>query len=130
MNIAREVHTASVLINGKVLVSGGWNGVAVYSAELYDAFTGTWTITGNMNYARDYHTASVLPNGKMLVTGGWNGASYLKSTELYDSSTGTWTIAVNMIYVRGYHTASVLSNGKSVSYWWIRWWLHKQCRVV
>ena len=53
MNNARDLHTASVLTNGKVLVTGGWNSSILNSAELYDPSTGTWTITGNMTYARD-----------------------------------------------------------------------------
>jgi len=71
MNSARAAHTASILTNGKVLVTGGvLYGLVLSSAELYDPSTGTWTTTGSLNYARYAHTASVLTNGKVLVTGG------------------------------------------------------------
>ncbi len=71
LNKTRGWHTASVLTNGKVLVTGGSNGIVNFnSAELYDPSTGVWTVTGNMNYTRTSHTASVLTNGKVLVTGG------------------------------------------------------------
>ena len=87
MNYGRYLHTASVLTNGKVLVTGGYNGVSYLpSAELYDPSTGLWNITGNMNNTRTYHTASVLTNGKVLVAGGLGNNSinsYLKSAELY-----------------------------------------------
>jgi N-acetylneuraminic acid mutarotase len=84
MNYARQGHTASVLTNEKVLVTGGWNsGDALNSAELYDPSTGVWTVTGNMNYTRAWHTASVLTNGTVLVTGGSNSGGYLNSAELY-----------------------------------------------
>ncbi len=64
MNYARDYHTASVLTNGNVLVTGGQNtGGILNNAELYNSSTGVWTMTGNMNYARDCHTASVLTNG-------------------------------------------------------------------
>jgi hypothetical protein len=64
MNNARYSHTASVLTNGKVLVTGGYGNISyLNSAELYDPSTGTWTITSNMNYTRGYHIASVLTNG-------------------------------------------------------------------
>ncbi|CAF1569135.1 unnamed protein product, partial [Adineta steineri] len=101
--------TASVLSNGKVLVTGGSinNFGYLNSAELYDLSTGTWTTTGNMTNAREGHTASVLSNGKVLVTG-----SFLNSAELYDPSTGTWTTTGRMTSARGDDTASVLSNGK------------------
>jgi len=85
MNFARSGHTASTLINGQVLVTGGWNYfVVVNSAELYDPSTGLWTTTGNMNSARVRHTASILTNGKVLITGGVDhGYIALNSTELY-----------------------------------------------
>jgi N-acetylneuraminic acid mutarotase len=85
MTNARYAHTASILTNGKVLVTGGYNNIGGYlnSAELYDPSTGNWKTTGNMTNARYAHTASVLTNGKVLVTGGWNGSVYLNSAELY-----------------------------------------------
>jgi N-acetylneuraminic acid mutarotase len=84
MNYTRYGHTASVLTNGKVLVTGGQNsGGYLNSAELYDPSTGVWTVTGNMNYTRGWHRASVLTNGKVLVTGGDNGGGALNSAELY-----------------------------------------------
>ena len=83
MNVARYGHTASILSNEKVLITGGMNAsVYLNSAELYNPATGTWTITRNMNSARYGHTASILSNGKVLVTGGWIGPA-LSSAELY-----------------------------------------------
>ncbi|CAF1691809.1 unnamed protein product, partial [Adineta ricciae] len=73
MIVARGYHTATVLSNGTVLVTGGWNGsVYLSSAELYDPPSGSWTTTGSMSVARVYHTATALSNGKVLVTGGQN----------------------------------------------------------
>ena len=84
----RGGHTASVLTNGQVLVTGGYNhDIAGWnylnSIELYDPSTETWTNTSNMNSIRTDHTASVLTDGKVLVTGGWNGFTNLNSAELY-----------------------------------------------
>ncbi|CAF1561813.1 unnamed protein product [Adineta steineri] len=113
MNNGRYWHTASVLLNGKVLVTGGRGNSFLNSVELYDPSTGTWTTTGRMTNTRYYHTASLLSNGKVLVTGGMDNANaYLNSAELYDPSTGTWIATGNMKNARAYHTASVLSNGK------------------
>ncbi|CAF3669651.1 unnamed protein product [Adineta steineri] len=84
MTNARYWHTASVLSNGKVLVTGGWNGNIYFnSAELYDPSTGAWITTGIMTNARAIHTASVLSNEKVLVTGGFSGTITLNSAELY-----------------------------------------------
>ncbi|CAF4575521.1 unnamed protein product, partial [Rotaria sp. Silwood2] len=122
MNIGRKFHTASVLVNGKVLVAGGYfydgrtYGQNLNSTELYDPTTGTWTMTGNMNIGRVDHTASVLINGQVLVTGGYiyDGYRYqdLYSAELYDPLTELWTKTNSMNVRREGHTASVLTSGK------------------
>ena len=53
MTNARYSHTASVLSNGKVLVSGGYDGfIYLNSAEVYDPSTGIWTTTSNMTNTR------------------------------------------------------------------------------
>ncbi len=43
MITARELHTATLLQSGKVLVAGGDNRGYLSSAELYDPSSGTWT---------------------------------------------------------------------------------------
>ncbi|CAF4049216.1 unnamed protein product [Rotaria sp. Silwood1] len=119
MNNARDSHTASLLINGKVLVSGGYftDGKGFWeslnSSELYDPATGMWTKTDIMSDGRQYHTASVLTSGKVLVSGGVDSyLRFLSSSELYDPATGKWTKTGNMSGGRQYHTASVLTSGK------------------
>ena len=69
-------HTATVLPNGKVLVTGGEAGEfvnieALATAELYDPVAGTWAAAGTLNTPRASHTATLLPSGKVLVAGGW-----------------------------------------------------------
>src|SRR6266480_4313393 len=46
LNTARDLHTASLLPNGMVLVAGGAATGDLASAELYDPASGTWTPTG------------------------------------------------------------------------------------
>ena len=80
MTDARFRHTATLLPNGKVLVTGGFNGyVTISSAELYDPAAGTWTQLGNFPGNRCDHTATLLPEGKVLVAGGYYsyGGGYL-----------------------------------------------------
>lgn len=68
----RYEHTATRLLNGKVLVAGGASGIStpLASAELFDPATGTWTPTGSLAAARVRHTATLLPDGRVLVIGG------------------------------------------------------------
>jgi hypothetical protein len=89
MSTDREVDTATLLTNGKVLVAGGesHDNAALSSAELYDPSTGIWSTNGSMITGRQVHTATLLPNGKVLAAGGWNNSSlYLSSAELYTPS--------------------------------------------
>src|SRR5205814_5714673 len=92
LGTARDLHTATVLPNGQVLVAGGYDGTnSLASAEVYDPIAGTWTKTGSLGIARKGHTATVLPNGKVLVAGGYDGSTSLATAELYDPATGTWS---------------------------------------
>jgi WD40 repeat protein len=111
---ARWGHTATLLLDGKVLVAGGIDSsfIAFASAELYDPATGTWTATGNLATARYGHTATLLPNGKVLVAGGAGDSDSLASAELYDPATGIWTTTGSLLNVRAGHTATLLPNGK------------------
>jgi hypothetical protein len=89
----RSEHRATLLPNGKLLVSGGRaNKDTIHSsAELYDPTTGKWTATGEMMASHARHTATLLPNGKVLVAGGEGSlGSPLPSAKLYDPITGTW----------------------------------------
>jgi hypothetical protein len=94
----RAGHNATLLTNGKDLITGGWaDSTVLASAELYDPPTGTFTPTGEMTTVRACHTATLLPNGKVLIAGGQSKIDYsgsalsstLATTELYDPATGT-----------------------------------------
>ena len=114
MSVGRINHTATLLQNGKVLVTGGQSGsedigngysmpIILDSAELYDPVSDSWTQTGSLNVACEAHLAILLTNGTVLVAGGQNfiitnngyavfpTAQHLDSAEIYDPDTGTWT---------------------------------------
>jgi flagellar hook assembly protein FlgD len=115
MSVGRHMHTATLLPNGKVLITGGNNGGYVYlsSAELYDPVAGAFTVTGSMSTPRGRaHASTLLANGKVLVTGGNNGSTPVSSAELYDPVSGTFSDTDSMLVARNYHTATLLPDGK------------------
>jgi N-acetylneuraminic acid mutarotase len=117
LSVARMSHTATLLADGEVLVTGGYGvGSAVLNtAELYDPATDTWSAAGTMNSPRSLHTATLLPGGGVLVVGGLSTLFYpplLRSAELYDPASGSWTATGNPITARVLHTATLLHNGK------------------
>ena len=85
LSIARYTNTATLLSNGKVLITGGYSGTAgdLSTAELYDPATMTFSATGSMSIARYVHTATLLSDGAVLIVGGANSAAILSSAELY-----------------------------------------------
>src|SRR3972149_1591656 len=113
MTTMRYNHTATLLPNGKVLITGGWsNGdTPLSSAELYDPSTGTFVATGSMSTARYDYTTTLLTNGNVLITGGRYNFTDLSSAELYDPVEGIFTSTGSMSAVRVSHTATLLSNG-------------------
>jgi Galactose oxidase, central domain/Kelch motif len=114
MTKVRSAHTATLLTDGRVLVTGGsTSGVVLSAAEIYDPATGVFTTTGDLNAPRYGHTATLLSDGTVLVAGGigtpWNA---LGSAELYDPSVGTFTPVGSMVTSQFKHTATLLPDGR------------------
>ena len=113
MSDARGGHTATLLSNGKVMMTGGFNGtVGLASTELYDSANGMWATTSSLATAREAHTATLLPDGKVMVAGGGDDTNTLSSAELYDSADGMWAMTGSMGTAREAHTATLLPDGK------------------
>jgi hypothetical protein len=125
MTTPRRLHTATLLVDGRILIAGGrGSGIdALASAELYDPFTETFSATSAMTTARLFHTATLLNDGRVLMTGGVGPASpapVVANAELYDPSTGVFTPAGP--YVGGgicdfCSPATLLTDGKTLFTW-------------
>jgi len=117
LQLGRSQPTATLLLNGRVLVTGG--GSDSRKAELYDPVTGEWRLTGSPIAARDSHTATLLPDGRALIVGGTDGgdsrtgiAYAVPSAELYDPATETWSNVMGPGTPPIFHTSLLLPGGK------------------
>jgi len=117
MVTARDMHSASLLPNGRVLIAGGENSSAngaFAAAELYDPSSNTWSAAADMHAPRLGHTATLLKNGKVLVAAGFTSSPvdpFTASTELYDPMANTWTLVASLSTARDDHTATLLPDG-------------------
>jgi len=122
--LAPYFHTATLLANGQVLVTGGYdsnNSATVRLTFKYDDSSGTngiWSPTNATMEIDKYSTMTLLPDGKVLVTGGATNTispddlAAVSDVQLYDPATGTWTATNSMNFPRASHTATLLPNGK------------------
>ncbi|NMO18157.1 DUF1929 domain-containing protein [Pyxidicoccus fallax] len=78
MSTARRQHNATILPDGRVLVTGGSRGSGfdnsgspVRHAEVYDPATNRWTRLASNTVYRGYHaTTLLLPDGRVMSAGG------------------------------------------------------------
>ena len=75
MDTARASGTATLLADGRVLLTGGYPGEGASptsSAEIFDPAEGSFAPTGDLTVARADHSASLLSDGRVLIAGGFD----------------------------------------------------------
>jgi Galactose oxidase, central domain len=119
-------HTATLLLNGRVLIAGGlasecWGCPAqVSNPELYDPSTGTFSLTGAFaGKGNVYVTGGPAVSAAVALSDGRVLIAAEPTSELYDPLTGTFTLTGSMTtlcfgwplgYIAG-RTATLLTNG-------------------
>jgi hypothetical protein len=107
----REYHTATKLIDGRVLIAGGHpNWTTDPHAEIYTPSSGLIAPAGPMVTPRAEHTATLLEGGRVLLTGGWagNAPGEARFGEIFDPADDTFTAAGALRQPRRLHTATLL----------------------
>ena len=129
MSMGRGYFTATELLNGNVLVAGGWGfdpaapvpsgppPVSIANAEIYHPGSATWSPAASMTQPRAAASAVRLPNGRVLVVGGMDAGSppsTMASAEIYDPKTNTWTPTGSLHFARFEDVPAVLLPGGRV----------------
>jgi hypothetical protein len=121
--VARRVHTATRLDDGRVLIAGGLiccrltpttiSEIATATAEIYDPDQDAFVATGSLVTARSLHTATRLLDGRVLIAGGITDESTpLAAVEIFDPATGQFATAPSLHTARGAHAAVLLTDGR------------------
>lgn len=111
---ARAKHTATLLDDGRVLVTGGIGDslAAIGTVEAFNPASSTWAKLSSMATPRSGHTATLLPSGQVLVAGGANEGDGLTfdSAEVFTGA--AWQQPTSaMSSPRFLHTATLLVDG-------------------
>lgn len=122
---ARSLHTATVLVDGRIFICGGvdQSNDPSASTEIYDPATGNFSVGPTMAVERMGHTATQLNDGRVLIAGGLQNLNQPTSqldpifssqatTEIYDPFAGTIVPGPMMREERAAHLDILLDDGR------------------
>jgi len=112
MATPRAFHAATLLADGRVLVTGGFvavDGSTTGSGEVYDQSTGQFSPAGAMQVGRVVHSAILLTDGRVLVLSGLQASA---ATDIFDPTEGRWSPGPTLEPAWAASTATLLRNGK------------------
>ncbi len=114
MATPRTLHTATMLVDGRVLVAGGFDGASGSStAEFYDPAGGVFIFAADLTLGRYDHSATLLDNGSVLLAGGLSDpvAAPIATAQLFLPASGGFTTTGALVIARHSHTATLLDDG-------------------
>ena len=105
----RTRHSAVRLLEGSVMISGGYDSDAPFppetnATEVYNPVTETWSIRGILTSGHGLQPSLVrLPNGKVLIVGGQTDIA-----EIWDPADGRWRSATSSAFLPRLNPAAAL----------------------
>jgi N-acetylneuraminic acid mutarotase len=122
LNVARYLHGAALLGDGRVLVAGGFDftdgmdGRLTERAEVYDPATGAWSFTGDLVPAAYFPEATItaLESGNVLTFASryTAGTAVRSQSATYDFVRAAWAPDETAPRSGYYHSATLLSDGR------------------
>ncbi len=122
--IARTGHTATLLDDGRLLISGGsenWRSNVLNTCELFDPVANTVSQMASLQLIRNKHASVKLQNGKVLIIAGSNDAERIggryRTCELFDPKTNTFQLLKGKLADCRFkitNAAGILPNGNSI----------------
>jgi hypothetical protein len=115
-NLDRKGHTSTLLLDGRVLITGGGCKSGSGESFVFDPVTTTLSATGMMSNSRSGHSATLLSDGRVLLVGGTGilpneqQPSFLNSAEIFDPVTNAYSATDGLHYARSGHTATALDD--------------------
>ena len=107
MSVRRHSH-ASVVLDGKIYVMGGFDGGHLDTVEVYDPQADSWQRVASMPQGQSGHAAAAM-GGKIYVTGGETGDDEAEnSAYVYDPQADAWTQLAGMGITRQCHASAVV----------------------
>jgi hypothetical protein len=90
MSVSRDLRSAALLADGRVLVAGGRDahGSPLLTAEVYDPQSGQWTPTGSLHQSHHDGLLVAVPDGAAIIGGVEPGQDTVLET--WSVATGQW----------------------------------------
>ncbi len=106
MNLGRRDQTATLLLDGRVLIVDG----TTTGAEIYNPDDGSFSPLPDPIYSHFQGlTATRLLDGRVLITGGYRAPG---TAEIFDPESNTFSATSPLKVSRSFHTATLLADGK------------------
>jgi hypothetical protein len=116
LSLPRADHAAARLIDGRVLIVGGSDGVSALAlAEIFDPATGSVaSLSVSLATPRMRLSATTLLDGHVLIAGGNDGTQDLASAEIFDADLGIFWATSSLRTPRSGHLAVLLAQNNTV----------------